>query len=66
MEEDFASPNRVYSHTLFFSPFFAQDNVLCKFVQPADINLLHRAGVGLAAGGIASFMCCPIEVTCVL
>ncbi|CAM9680094.1 unnamed protein product [Pylaiella littoralis] len=39
-----------------------RDNVLCKFVQPADINLLHRAGVGLAAGGIASFMCCPIEV----
>lgn len=40
----------------------AQDHVVCKFVKPEDMHLLHRAAVGLASGGIASFMCCPIEV----
>ncbi|CAM9469640.1 unnamed protein product [Scytosiphon promiscuus] len=39
-----------------------RDHVLCKFVKPADTHVLHRAAVGLSAGGIASFMCCPIEV----
>ncbi|CAN0230558.1 unnamed protein product, partial [Hapterophycus canaliculatus] len=39
-----------------------QDHVLCNFVKPEDTHVLHRAAVGLSAGGIASFMCCPIEV----
>lgn len=36
---------------------------MCNFVKPQDMHVLHRAAVGLTAGGIASFMCCPIEVT---
>ncbi|CAM9696165.1 unnamed protein product [Ectocarpus sp. 13 AM-2016] len=39
-----------------------RDHVVHKFVKQEDINVLHRAAVGLTAGGIASFMCCPIEV----
>lgn len=42
--------------------FLLQDSVVSKFVKPADMNVLHRAAGGLTAGGIASFMCCPIEV----
>lgn len=40
--------------------------MLCEFVKPADTNVLHKAAVGLSAGGIASFMCCPIEVSVVV
>eukprot|EP00752_Nemacystus_decipiens_P009296 g8307.t1 len=39
-----------------------RDHVVGKFVKPQDMHVLHRAAVGLTAGGIASFMCCPIEV----
>ncbi|CAM9505873.1 unnamed protein product [Ascophyllum nodosum] len=39
-----------------------RDRVLGKFVKPEDVNVFHRAAVGLTAGGIASFMCCPVEV----
>ncbi|CAM9361231.1 unnamed protein product [Choristocarpus tenellus] len=41
---------------------FLRDHVVGAKVKPADVNVLHRAGVGLAAGGIASFMSCPVEV----
>eukprot|EP00904_Undaria_pinnatifida_P007258 jgi/Undpi1/3662/HiC_scaffold_16.g07032.m1 len=39
-----------------------RDAVVSRFVKPADMNVFYRAGVGLTAGAIASFMCCPIEV----
>lgn len=45
-----------------FLSFLSQDHVVQKFVKQEDVNVLHRAAVGLTAGGIASFMCCPIEV----
>ncbi|CAM9732075.1 unnamed protein product [Discosporangium mesarthrocarpum] len=39
-----------------------RDNVVGSMVNPQDISVLHRAATGLAAGGLASFMSCPIEV----
>lgn len=39
-----------------------RDHVVGASVKPADMTVWHRAGTGLTAGGIASFMCCPVEV----